>query len=1000
MLRLVALILLFSPSRVFAAPVLAFLASPAFFAGTTYAISWGAVIFTAASLVYGQAMQRKQAAAAKKAQKRARDQFNANLRDRTVSGIATERAWTFIYGQARVGSNVVAMFTKGARDEYKYVIAVLAQHECESIDEIYINGKALSSGKYSKTETVSATETVTSTTFTLAHQPNSGTVKVTNGTQSLNYSLSGQSITLASLPAGKTVVTYQYTTITGMARVVAHLGGDSDPADADFMEELGDKWPATAVLRGHAYLAIRLNLNQAEFQDGLPQIEALVKGKKILDVRTGVTAYSDNPALIAYDYLTSEMGGVPVTSIPVSSFIAAANDCDDTVSTGAWSGKRYTFNGTITSDQSRDDVLEKIAQSMAGGIVATTWDIYAGKFSAPVKALYQSDIVGEVAVSPGFAMVDVFNTVKGQFISPDNAYVATDYKPYQNASYLAADGEQLATDIDLPYTNSQQRCTNLARIFTEDNRNGYSISANFSLKAWGLRVGQRVTFTSSFFGHSAKIFRVTDKSFAPDRSVHLGLKEDAESTYDLADEVIVDVTQNTDLPSPYDIDPLVSLSCTSGTSSLLLQADGTIVSRIQAKWPQATTQGVLQNGLIEVEWQRAGFDEWEKITVSGDATTAYLSPVQDGQFYTVRARCVNPYVNVKSDWVYADLHQVVGKTEKPAALQSLSISGKILTWPPGTEIDLAGYQFRFHYGNNSDWGSAVPMHDGLITQSPFEMVTKPAGVVTIMGKAVDTSGNESNDAAVIVTNLGDAEIANVVEVFDFKSGGFAGTLSGCSIDTGNLVADSLDSFYGTDNQSAYGADNESAYAESSYGQMQYVTPETIIASALAGSMMTMQISYQGTDLYIEYRFTGPGSIYGTDSDSAYGDDSEPFYDALSEWIPWPGQIVAANDGYQWRVTIGAGQQRGTISALSITIDAPDIVEYIDDVVISASGTVIPYTSNFTAIKTVTATLQANVSGAETIEIDKTINLAPVAKAYNASHTAVSGATSDFTIKGY
>lgn len=1000
MLRLVALILLLLPSLAIAAPVLAFLASPAFFAGTTYAISWGAVIFTAASLVYGQAMQRKQAAAAKKAQKRARDQFNASLLDRTVSGIATERAWTFVYGQARVGANVVAMFTTGARDEYKHIIAVLAQHECESIDEIYINGTALSSGKYSKTETLSATETVTSTTFTLAHQPNSGTVKVTNGTQSLNYGLSGQSLTLDSLPAGTTVVTYQYTTITGMARVVAHLGGDSDPADADLRAELGDKWPATAVLRGHAYLVIRLNLNQAEFQDGLPQIEALVKGKKILDVRTGVTAYSDNPALIAYDYLTSEMGGVPVTSIPVSSFIAAANDCDDIVSTGAWSGKRYTFNGTITSNQSRDDVLEKIAQSMAGGIVATTWDIYAGKFSAPVKALYQSDIVGEVAISPGFAMVDVFNTVKGQFIGPDNSYVATDYKPYQNAAYLAADGEELATDIDLPYTNSQQRCTNLARIFTEDNRNGYSISANFSLKAWGLRVGQRVTFTSSFFGQSAKIFRVTDKSFAPDRSVHLGLKEDSASTYDLADEVIVDVTPNTDLPNPYDIDPLVSLSCTSGTSSLLLQADGTIVSRIQATWPKATTQGVLQNGLIEVEWQRAGFEEWEKLTVSGDATTAYISNVQDGQFYTVRARCVNPYVNVKSDWVYTELHQVIGKTEKPAAIQNLSISGTLLSWIQNTEIDLDGYRFRFHYGNNRDWGSAASLHEGLITQSPFNLLVKPSGVITLMGKAVDTSGNESNDAAYIITDLGDAPVANVVEIIDFAAGGFGGELIGCSVDAGDLVADALDSFYGTDNQSAYGNDNEPAYDESSYGQMQYTTPDTPISSALSGSMMTLNIAHQGIDLVIEYRFSGPGPVYGTDTDSAYGNDSDPFYDAPSEWMPWPGQIVAINDVYQWRVTIGAGPVRGQITELSITIDAPDLVEYIDDVSIDASGTVVPYLSGFTVIKTVTATLQANASGAETVEVDKSSNLHPVIKAYNSSHLAVSGATADITIKGY
>lgn len=1018
MLGLVVVILLFFPVSAYAAPVLAFLASPALFAGTAYAISWGAVIFTAASVLYGQATQRKQAAAAKKAAKKARDEFNASLRDRTQTGIATERPWTFIYGKARVGSNVVAMFSTGARDEYKHLVAVLAQHECEAIDEIYINGTALgtltggggvTSGPFRKAATQSTSQTVTTTTFTLTYAPNAGTLRiyktipadVESSEWGLPFTIVGQTVTLSSpFPGGNVKAYYNYTSYTSMIRVTKHLGGASDPADANLMAELGSKWPATAVLRGHCYLVVRLDLNQAEFQSGLPQLEALVRGKKLYDPRTGLTAYSDNNALVAYDYLTSEMGGVSASSIPVSSFISAANDCDDIVSTGSWSGKRYTFNGTITSDQQRDSVLEKIAQSMAGGIVATTWDIYAGKYSAPVMALHQEDIVGNVAVSPGSALNEVYNTVKGQFISAANLYVATDYKPYVNAAYLASDDEELTTDIDLPYTDTQQRCTNLCRIFTEDNRNSFSISGKFSLKAFGLKVGQRVTFTSAFFGHSAKVFRVTDKSFAPDKAVQLGLKEDAESIYDLADETVVDATPNTDLPNPFVINPLASLSCQSGTNVLLIQADGSIVSRILATWPLATTQGVLQNGLIEIEWQVIGSDKWERTTAKGDDTSAYLSPVHDGQLYNVRARSVNPYVNTKSDWTYSEIHQVIGKTEPPPDVVDLSISGPVLNWTPVSALDLAGYVFRFHYGSNLDWGSAAPLNYGLIVSAPYDLITRPSGVVTIMCKAQDASGNQSKTAASIVVNLGDAPVANVVETFDFDAAGYPGSFQGCSIVSGDIVADSTDSAYGTDNQSFYGADNDPAYEASTYGHMIYTTNDVAIGSALSGSIMTLAIETQGTDLFIEYRMSGPGSFYGADSDSAYGPDADPFYGPPGTWIPWPGQVVAANDAYQFRATIGAGAVQGKISAMSLIIDAPDIVEYLQDVVISASGTAIPYTKNFTSIKTVTATLQANESSAVTVETDKTVNLTPVAKVYNSAHTAVSGATVDFIIKGY
>jgi hypothetical protein len=345
-------------------------------------------------------------------------------------------------------------------------------------------------------------------------------------------------------------------------------------------------------------------------------------------------------------------------------------------------------------------------------------------------------------------------------------------------------------------------------------------------------------------------------------------------------------------------------------------------------------------------------------------------------------------------------YTTVGLRARPADIANLSISGTVLSWTPVTVADLDGYIFRFHFGSNQDWGSAIPLHKGVITQTPFDIVTRPGGVVTIMAKALDTSGNESEQAAVIVANLGDPVIANVVETVDFKVGSFPGTLSGCTIVGGNLMADDLDSAYGTDDQSFYGPDNDPAYDESAYGQMVYTTGEVAINSALAGSVMTINHVAQGVDLFIEYRLTGPGSVYGADSNSAYGPDGESFYGEPGSWIPWPGQIVASNDVYQFRVTIGAGPVQGLVNELQLVIDAPDMVEYPEDVTISSAGTIVPYTKNFTVIKTVTATLQANGSGAVTVEVNKTTNLAPVLKAYNASHTAVSGAKVDIIVKGY
>jgi len=976
------------------------------------------IVLTIAMAVYGASQQRSAERKAARAAEQQKAEYNASLKDRTYTGVATESPYVYVYGEARVGSAIVGMFSSGDKDEFKHLVCVHAAHESEEISEVYVNGVALgpldgngdvTGGQFYKIETINGAHLYTVGTFPVTIKPNyiASTVSVIARIQTPEglYDTSYPEYTIVdnvlSLVDGAAVtdynVTYQYTLYTSMARVKKHLGTPTDPADASLMAEVPDKWKSTAVLRGFTYTVVRLNLTQAEFQGGMPTIEVKMKGKKLYDFRTATTAWSDNPVLATYDYLTSEMCGIDPADIPLSQYIAAANICDEVFPFG----KKYTLNGTVTGSQSQAQVLEQMAQSMAGSIVSTTWAIRAGKYSAPVMVLQQEDIVGSLGVTPGMSDMDTYNSVRGQYISPENTYVSTDYKPYQNAILLAADGREIWSDIDLPFTDSLQRVHNLCRIFMERNRNAYTVKGDFSLKAWKLQIGDRCTLDSPYFGWDNKIFEVTDKKYTPNSTVELTLKEDAESIWDDADQVVADATPNTGLPNPFLIDKISSVTCQSGTDVLQLSQTGELISRILVTWPVPTEQSTVATGTIEVEWQRLEETTWGRISLSGDEPQVYITPVIDGGFYTVRARYVDPYFNVKSDWTYASLHQVVGKTAPPPNIVDFNISGSIITWTPVVALDLKGYIFRFQYGSNLDWNSATPLHQGIITESPYNLLTRPSGAVTIMGKAVDTSGNESLATANIFTDLGDAPIQNVVETFDLDAMSYPGVVSGGSLIAGDLLADTLDSFYGTDSQSFYTSELDSFYESSTFAQMVYTTDSITVTGALAGSLMTIVAATSGVDLVIEYRFPDSTPFYGLDGESFYGADADPFYAGVQGvWLPWPGQVVAVNDVYQFRVTLGAGTSQGIISQMSIVIDAPDIIDYVDDLLVSATGTAIPYTKVFNVIKNVQATLQSNGSGAETIEVDKTINLTPTIKAYNSSHVAVSGATSDITIRGY
>jgi hypothetical protein len=341
-------------------------ALPGFITGMTLSTAFtiASIGMTIGTTVFGAVQQKKAAKKAKRAAARAREDFLNSLQERTLTRIATEAPHRYVYGKSKVGADVVAILSSGVNEEYKHLICVHAAGESESIDEVYINNKPLgpldadgfvTSGDYYSTKTENITETFATSPFTLAHTPSSAVKVIAWGalwsdqfqlsynsvSGEVPYTRVGNTITVTGSPSSPVPigtlrtteyrVTYQYTENTSQVRVRKHLGTPDDPADASLLAECPDKWKDTAVLRGLTYTVIRLDLRQAEFQNGLPDISVLMKGRKLYDPRDGTTKWSQNPALAIYDYLTSEMCGVDPDDIPLSHIITAANGCDEPI---------------------------------------------------------------------------------------------------------------------------------------------------------------------------------------------------------------------------------------------------------------------------------------------------------------------------------------------------------------------------------------------------------------------------------------------------------------------------------------------------------------------------------------------------------------------------------------------------------------------------------------------------------------------------------------------
>jgi Putative phage tail protein len=990
---------------------------------------------TLATLAYSSSQKRK-------AKRLDQAKYEASVQDHMLNLQSTTAPRELVLGRTRKGG---AAFFQTSVAPYNAVfvsVLALAGHEIDALEEVYFDetpiqldgdGNVTTApwGRYNK---ITVKEVDGNPVRTLAHTPLPGTLSVLaavqfgtpdyffpNGASNVAYTLVGNTLTITDpQPGVDYTVTYQWEQFTSTARVFVHLGSPDQAADARMQALLPGTWTADHRARGVAYLECEFVYDDTSFPSGLPNVTAQIRGAKCYDPRTGLTQFSENPAILQRHVLTHPQFGkrTSITAAEDARFVAAANNCDITISyTGLDSVPMFRAALIVPFGAPASDVLDDLAQAMGGEWAYAAGSLFsrAGVYQAPVMHLTDADLAvvqssneggysqSPIGLNPHKPRNEKFNTVMPRIWDQAARYIQTPLDPIVADALVAADKASLSQEVPMPAVFYAPQARHIAGILIRDARDPMTVTLPFKMRAYPLELFDSITLTLSRYGWVAKEFRILGRVFSPEGFVTLTLKETTAAIFAYGAPFLPNgYADNTGLPRPWDILPPMITSLTSGEDELIVQNDGTIVTAVRVAWAPIQEASIATSGNVEVQWAVLPSGEWQSKVVPGNATEAKFTGVNDLDVIMVRTRSFNKLAS--SAWGVQLYHQVIGKTAPPPNIENLSISGSVLSWTlPRRVPDLAGYVFRFHYGNNLDWNSAAALHMGLITESPYALVTQPGGVVTIMGKAQDTSGNQSLATANIVMNLGDPPIANILEEWDFDALGWpydASESTGWTLVGGHPTADALDSLYGTPDQSFYGGGTESFYDLSAYGQMVYVTEPVSISSVLADSIMTLVAQTEGIDLHIDYRLAGPGSFYGPDTESFYEPDTDPMYVPPGAWMPWPGQVIAESDAYQFRVTIGAGTTRGKITGLVLTVDAPDMEEQVPDLAIAAGGTVVPHIKPFTKIVTVQATLQANGSGAVTVEISKTNPLAPSIKAFNAAHAAVSGATADLTLKGY
>jgi len=538
-----------------------------------------------------------------------------------------------VYGQTKIGGVVVFDDAHGTNNKNLSRIIAYAGHEIESFEKIYM-------GRYELT-------------------------------------LSGDNVTSAQeIDENGNAVGSSTNKFNSYIKVRQVTGGHTDSLNGSF-PSFSSEWTSAHKLLGIAHLAIVFTYADDVWEEGLPEVTALIKGKKVYDPRTTTTTWSDNPALIVRDFLTNSVYGLAeaTTNIDDTLVSTAANICEETIypfltdavdivsstdykihtvgttdftaigaannnvgtvftATGAGTGTgtagkieanvdKYTCNGAWTTSQAPVDVIAQLMTSCAGYLwyAQGKWRMKAGKYVAPTVTLTEDDLRSPISVATRHSRRDNFNAVRGTFRGPSTNYQFTDYPTVTASAFVTTDGGLESTmDLALPFTDTPEEAQRLANIALEKNRSQITITGSFGLSAFSLQVGDNVSITNTRFGWTDKLFEVVAWSLSVEDyqlNVNLVLRETTTTTYDEFQNIAVFESDNTNLPGALG-DPATGVNETNSATGLTAEGG---LRQIKLSWSNP-----VNNNYYKTEVEKTN-------SISGIVTSYEIGEVVGGESF-------------------------------------------------------------------------------------------------------------------------------------------------------------------------------------------------------------------------------------------------------------------------------------------------------------------------------------------------------------------------------
>ena len=561
-----------------------------------------------------------------------------------------------------------------------------------------------------------------------------------------------------------------YKDSASLITVEPHYGTDAQSASS-LLSTLSS-WGSNHKLSGLAYLALKFTWNQDAFQ-GVPKVQAVVQGKKVVSYDVSsvaqTAAHSDNPAWCLLDYLTNARygKGLAIGDINIPSFYTASGVCDTNVTpyTGASVIDIMDCNAILDTSKK---VMENVREVITGcrGYLTFTGGEYKLLIETTGSAsitLTEDDIIGGYNLSSEDKN-SKYNRVIVSFVNPDrnwqvdevqwpevddSGYAAAD----QHATMKAADGGFLLEGrFDMKTLTSPYQALEMAEVICRRSRDALKLDIICGGDAYDLAVGDIVAITHTSIGFSAKDMRVVGFTFNEDYTIGLSLIEHQNAHYTWATKTQATTTPSTTLPDPFSV---VAPASVTLTDELVEYSDGVVLTRLNIVVGASTDQFVQY---YQVEAKQSTESDY-KIVAKGTQLYHEMLNVVDGKIYNVRVKAINA-LGVSSTYTSSN-RTIVGATATPEDVSTLAVSmvgsnQMQLQWTPVTDLDVSYYAIRYqNVTSGAGWNSSTNLTQVVRRKSNSVTINARTGAFLI--KAVDKLGNESDNEAIVYSNISGLE---------------------------------------------------------------------------------------------------------------------------------------------------------------------------------------------------------------------------------------------------